>query len=232
MPGVRRWSTRRGSLPASRRCRSGARSRAIEGDATMKRAVVIGAGFGGLALAIRLQSAGVDDDAGRGARQARRARLLSGSRTASPSMPGRPSSPIPTACRNCGRCPASDMADDVDADAGHALLPAQLARRHQFRLFERRSARCAREIAQLDPDDVAGLRASSSTIRPASIAKGYVKLGHVAVPRLRVDDQGRAGAGEIPGVALGLFDRLELREEREAARGAVASTRCWSAAIR
>ena len=41
----------------------------------MKSAIVIGSGFGGLALAIRLQSAGVADDHRRGARQARRARL-------------------------------------------------------------------------------------------------------------------------------------------------------------
>ena len=41
---------------------------------------VIGAGFGGLALAIRLQSAGVETMHRRGARQARRARLYLGAR--------------------------------------------------------------------------------------------------------------------------------------------------------
>ena len=44
----------------------------------MKKAVVIGAGFGGLALAIRLQSAGIAHDRDRRPRPARRTRLLLG----------------------------------------------------------------------------------------------------------------------------------------------------------
>ena len=58
-----------------------ARSRAQgAGGAQVKSAIVIGAGFGGLALAIRLQSAGRRDDHRRGARQARRPRLFLGTR--------------------------------------------------------------------------------------------------------------------------------------------------------
>jgi 2-polyprenyl-6-methoxyphenol hydroxylase-like FAD-dependent oxidoreductase len=54
-----------------------------------KRACVIGAGLGGLALAIRLQAAGVETVLVEAA-TSRAAAPISGSATASPSMPGRP----------------------------------------------------------------------------------------------------------------------------------------------
>ncbi len=53
------------------------------------RACVIGAGFGGLALAIRLQSAGIATTVIEAA-TSRAGAPISGSATASPSMPGRP----------------------------------------------------------------------------------------------------------------------------------------------
>src|SRR5690606_17780739 len=42
-----------------------------------------------------------------------------------------------------------------------------------------------------------------------------------AVPRFRVDAEGGASTGALSGMAVGLFDGLELRAQREAAPGAV-----------
>ena len=83
------------------------------GGAHMKSAIVIGAGFGGLALAIRLQSAGVATTIVE-ARDKPGGRAYFWESDGHSSTPGRPSSPIPTASRNCGRCRAQDIATDVD----------------------------------------------------------------------------------------------------------------------
>jgi phytoene dehydrogenase-like protein len=67
----------------------------------VKRACVIGAGFGGLALAIRLQSAGIQTTVIE-ARDKPGGRAWYWDAMASRSMPGRPSSPIRRALRSCG----------------------------------------------------------------------------------------------------------------------------------
>ena len=77
-------------------------------------AVVIGAGFGGLALAIRLQAAGVQTTAVREARQARRPGLCLRRTRASPSTPGRRSSPTRRRSRSCSRCRGRRLSDYVE----------------------------------------------------------------------------------------------------------------------
>ena len=52
------------------------------------------------------------------ARCARAAAPMSTGRTASPSMPARPSSPRPSCSRSCGSVAGKRLADDVDAAAG------------------------------------------------------------------------------------------------------------------
>jgi len=75
------WPTRSASSPASRRCDPAGdglpeRTLRLPGrSGRLTRVAVIGAGFGGLALAVRLQSAGFRRHPDRGARQARRPRL-------------------------------------------------------------------------------------------------------------------------------------------------------------
>ena len=103
----------------------------------MKSAIIIGAGFGGLALAIRLQSAGVqttivearDKPGGRAYFWERDGFTFDAGPTVITDPPCLQELWALSGQRHGRRC---------RPDAGHAILPAQLARRHQFRLFERR----------------------------------------------------------------------------------------------
>ena len=69
---------------------------------TARTAIVIGAGFGGLALAIRLQSAGVETTVIE-ARDKPGGRAYVWEKDGFTFDAGRPSSPIRRACRNYGR---------------------------------------------------------------------------------------------------------------------------------
>ena len=141
----------------------------------VKSAIVIGSGFGGLALAIRLQSAGVADDHRRGARQARRARLLLGPRR--PCVRRRPDRHhrprLPRAAveivgrRHRQRCRPGP---------GQAVLRARLARRHALRLQQRRRAACSRRSPRSTPPTSRATSASSNT-RAGVYEEGYLKLG-------------------------------------------------------
>ncbi len=101
------------------------------------RACVIGSGFGGLALAIRLQSAGI-------ATTLVEARDKPGGRAYFWEQEGFTFDAGPTvitdpAClRELWALSGNDMSDDIELMPVIALLPAQLARRHLTRLFERR----------------------------------------------------------------------------------------------
>ncbi len=65
----------------------------------------------------------------RAARRARRPRLRATGRTASPSTPGRRSSPRRSCSRSCGSCAAGGCADDVELRPVDAVLPHPLRRR-------------------------------------------------------------------------------------------------------
>ena len=142
-------------------------------------AAVIGAGFGGLALAIRLQSAGIattliearDKPGGRayllGARRLHlRCRAHRHHRSGLP--PG-----------IVGALSGQRIERDVSAPPGEPLLPAELARRHQFRLFQRRRTAARTRSTRLNPKDVAGYRRFLE-YAAGVYHEGYEKLGHAA----------------------------------------------------
>ena len=62
---------------------------------------------------------------------------------------------------------------------------------------------------------------SSSNIPPACSSEGYEKLGHVAFLDFASMIKAAPALAKYQAWRIGLFDRVELREEREAARGAV-----------
>ena len=108
--------------------------RGAAGPAPLRTAAVIGAGFGGLALAIRLQSAGIattivearDKPGGRAYIWEKR-RLHVRRRPDRHHRSRLPQGAVGADRRRHGR--------RCRAGAGHALLPAELAGRHQLRLF-------------------------------------------------------------------------------------------------
>ena len=171
----------------------------------MTTAAVIGSGFGGLALAIRLQSAGIADHPDRGARQAGRPRLCLGARRlhlrrrADRHHRSRlPGGAVGAVRPRHGR--------RRRADAGHAVLPAQLARRHHLRLFQRRRPRSTRQIAGAEPDGRRRLPTLPRISRTASSAKAISKLGHVPFLDFRSMMKAAPRLLKLPGLALGLFD--------------------------
>ena len=142
----------------------------------MKRAVVIGAGFGGLALAIRLQSAGVDT-------VLVEARDKPGGRAYYWEKDGFTFDAGPTVIT------APDALEELWALSGHRMAEdVTLAPVNPFyRLnwvdgtsfdYSNDDAALAAEIAKLDPNDIAGYRRfldySAGVYR-----EGYEKLGHV-----------------------------------------------------
>ena len=148
-----------------------------------KRACVIGAGFGGLALAIRLQAAGV-------ATTLIEARDKPGGRAYFWQQDGFTFDAGPTvitdpAClRELWALTGHDMAADVELMPVMPFYRLNWPDGTQLRLFERRGRSCAREIARLDPADIAGYDAFLE-YSAAVYEEGYVKLGSGAVPRLR-----------------------------------------------
>ena len=147
----------------------------------VKSAIVIGSGFGGLALAIRLQSAGIATTIVE-ARDKPGGRAYFGSATASPSMPARPSSPIPTACSELWRLTGQDMADDVELVPVTPVLRAQLARRDALRLLATTTRACSRRSRALNPADVAGYTRFLD-YSAGVYEEGYRQARHQGVPR-------------------------------------------------
>jgi phytoene desaturase len=143
----------------------------------MKQAAVIGAGFGGLALAIRLQSAGVDTTileardkpGGRAYYWERDGFVFDGGPTVITA---------PEALQELWRLSGHDIAEDVK------LVPVSPFYRLSWpdgTAFDygNDDAQLGAEIARLNPEDVAGyrrfLKYSEGVYR-----EGYLKLGHVA----------------------------------------------------
>lgn len=143
----------------------------------MKKAAVIGAGFGGLALAIRLQSAGVDTTILE-ARDKPGGRAYFWERDGFTFDAGPTVITAPDALRELWRLSGHDISEDVK------LLPISPF----YRLawpdgtafdYSNDDAQLGAEIARLSPEDVAGyrrfLKYSEGVYR-----EGYEKLGHVA----------------------------------------------------
>ncbi len=197
-----------------------------------RRACVIGAGFGGLALAIRLQSAGVATTLVE-ARDKPGGRAYFWEREGFTFDAGPTVITDPDCLRELWALSGHDMADDIELMPVIAVLPPQLARRDQVRLFERRSLPCSREIAP----DLA--RRSSPAMRNSceyaagGLAGRLCQAGPCAVPRFRLDGQGRAGADASYQAWRSVYSMVsQIYAVRKSCARRSASTPCWSAAIR
>ncbi|AQR74878.1 phytoene desaturase [Sphingomonas sp. LM7] len=143
----------------------------------MKKAVVIGAGFGGLALAIRLQSAGVDTTIIE-ARDKPGGRAYYWERDGFTFDAGPTVITAPDALAELWRLSGHDISEDVK------LVPVSPFYRLSWPDgtafdYSNDDAQLGAEIARLNPEDVAGyrrfLKYSAGVYR-----EGYEKLGHVA----------------------------------------------------
>jgi phytoene desaturase len=141
----------------------------------MKRACVIGAGFGGLALAIRLQSAGIattlvearDKVGGRGYAWEREGFTFDAGPTVITD---------PDCLRELWALSGSNMADDIE------LMPVMPFYRLNWPDgtvldYSNDEAALRREIARVSPDDIAGYEDFLS-YSAGVYQEGYVKLGH------------------------------------------------------
>jgi phytoene desaturase len=143
----------------------------------MKTAAVIGAGFGGLALAIRLQSAGVATTLVE-ARDKPGGRAYAWERDGFTFDAGPTVITDPDCLAQLWRLSGREMAEDIE------LLPVDPFYRLQWPDgssfdYTNDDASLARQIAALNPEDVAGYRRFLD-YSAAVYEEGYRKLGHVA----------------------------------------------------
>jgi phytoene dehydrogenase-like protein len=183
-----------------------------------KRACVIGAGFGGLALAIRLQAAGVATTLVE-ARDKPGGRAYHWQRDGFTFDAGPTVITDPACLRELWALTGHDMARDVE------LLPVNPFYRLNWpdgTTFDTSNdhAQLRREIARLDPADLAGYDAFLD-YSAGGLSRWLRPARRRAVPQLRLDDQGGARAGQTPRLALGLRHGRALRRQRQAAPGAV-----------
>ena len=143
----------------------------------MKTAAVIGSGFGGLALAIRLQSAGVSTTLIE-ARDKPGGRAYYWERDGFTFDAGPTVITDPACLKELWALSGRDMAEDV------ALVPVTPFYRLNWPDgtnfdYSNDDPALNREIAKLDPEDVAGYRRFLE-YSAGVFQEGYVKLGHVA----------------------------------------------------
>lgn len=142
----------------------------------MKRAVVIGAGFGGLALAIRLQSAGVDTVLVE-ARDKPGGRAYHWEKDGFTFDAGPTVITAPEALEELWSLSGHRMADDVTLAPVNPFYRLNWVDGTSFD-YTNNDAALTSEIAKLDPADIAGYRRfldySAGVYR-----EGYEKLGHV-----------------------------------------------------
>lgn len=143
----------------------------------MKRVIVIGSGFGGLALAIRLQSAGIETTIVEG-RDKPGGRAYFWERDGFTFDAGPTVITDPDCLRELWKLSGRDMAEDVILDPVMPFYRLNWADGTNFD-YSNDNASLTAEIAKLNPEDVAGyqrfLEYSAGVYR-----EGYEKLGHVA----------------------------------------------------
>jgi len=143
----------------------------------MKSAVVIGAGFGGLALAIRLQSAGVQTTLVEG-RDKPGGRAYVWEKEGYVFDAGPTVITDPDCLRQLWALSGRNMDDDVTLVPVFPFYRLNWPDGTNFD-YSNDDALLASEIAKLDPEDVAGYRRFLDY--SAGVYKeGYLKLGHVA----------------------------------------------------
>ncbi|MBX3595274.1 phytoene desaturase [Sphingomonas sp.] len=143
----------------------------------MKRAVVIGAGFGGLALAIRLQSAGIDTVVVEG-RDRPGGRAYMWERDGFTFDAGPTVITAPQALEELWTLSGHHMADDVTLIPVNPFYRLNWADGTNFD-YTNDDAVLSGEIAKLDPSDIAGYRRFLA-YSEGVYREGYEKLGHVA----------------------------------------------------
>jgi phytoene desaturase len=143
----------------------------------LKSAAVVGAGFGGLALGIRLQSAGIattivearDKPGGRAYHWKRDGYTFDAGPTVITD---------PDCLRELWRLTGSDMATDVELLPVHPFYRLNWPDGTSFD-YSNDDAALTREIARMEPADVGGYRRFLD-YSAGVYAEGYEKLGHVA----------------------------------------------------
>ncbi|KQM23271.1 phytoene dehydrogenase [Sphingomonas sp. Leaf24] len=142
----------------------------------MKTAVVIGAGFGGLALAIRLQSAGVQTSLVEG-RDKPGGRAYYWERDGFVFDAGPTVITAPEALQELWQLTGRDMAEDVTLQAVSPFYRLNWPDGTNFD-YTNDDTLLRSEIAKLDPGDIAGY-ARFLEYSAGVYEEGYVKLGHV-----------------------------------------------------
>ncbi|KQN81330.1 phytoene dehydrogenase [Sphingomonas sp. Leaf67] len=142
----------------------------------MKTAVVIGAGFGGLALAIRLQSAGVQTTLVEG-RDKPGGRAYYWERDGFVFDAGPTVITAPEALQELWQLTGRDMAEDVTLQAVSPFYRLNWPDGTNFD-YTNDDTLLRSEIAKLDPGDIAGY-ARFLEYSAGVYEEGYVKLGHV-----------------------------------------------------
>ncbi len=142
----------------------------------MKTATVIGAGFGGLALAIRLQSAGVDVTLVEG-RDRPGGRAYYWERDGFVFDAGPTVITAPEALQELWQLSGHDMAADVTLDPVSPFYRLNWPDGTNFD-YSNDDESLRAEIGKLDPDDIAGYARFLEYSRGV-YEEGYVKLGHV-----------------------------------------------------
>ncbi|MEZ5656466.1 MAG: phytoene desaturase [Sphingobium sp.] len=148
-----------------------------ERGAAGKRAIVIGAGFGGLALAIRLQSAGVATTLIEG-RDKPGGRAYYWQRDGFTFDAGPTVITDPNCLSELWRLSGHDMADDVTLEPVSPFYRLNWPDGTNFD-YSNDEAALRQEIAKLNPDDIAGY-ARFQEYSAGVYREGYEKLGHVA----------------------------------------------------
>ena len=143
----------------------------------MKRACVVGAGFGGLALAIRLQSAGIDTTVVE-ARDKPGGRAYVWERDGFTFDAGPTVITDPNCLSELWRLSGHDMADDVTLEPVSPFYRLNWPDGTNFD-YSNDEAALRQEIAKLNPDDIAGY-ARFQEYSAGVYREGYEKLGHVA----------------------------------------------------
>ncbi len=143
----------------------------------MKRACVIGAGFGGLALAIRLQSSGIATTLVE-ARDKPGGRAYFWEREGFTFDAGPTVITDPAALRELWALSGRDMAEDIELMPVAPFYRLNWPDGYHFDYSNDLGA-LQREIARLAPDDLAGY-AEFLEYAGAVYQEGYVRLGHVA----------------------------------------------------
>ena len=143
----------------------------------IKTAIIIGAGFGGLALAIRLQSAGVRTTIVEG-RDKPGGRAYYWERDGFVFDAGPTVITDPDCLKELWALSGRDMAADVELAPVTPFYRLNWADGTNFD-YSNDDAQLVREIAKLNPDDVAGYR-RFLTYAEGVYREGYEKLGHVA----------------------------------------------------